>query len=78
MFEREDLYTIREISEISGISPQTLYKKLYRYQYPVLQEAGKYKVYGDVAVKLLKVDKPGPRKVKVNLVNEKPQQENVD
>lgn len=78
MFEHDDLYTIYEIAKISGVHIQTLYKRLYRYQYPVKLQDGVYHVYGDVADKLLKADKSGPRKVKVNLVNEKPQQESAN
>lgn len=76
MFEHDDLYTIKEVSEILNIPKVTIYKRLEKRQLPVFQsqEDGLYRISGDIANRVKIYDRPGPRTTKLNIVtNEKPQ-----
>ena len=76
MFNPDNYYTLKQVAEQADLHVQTLYKRLYRRQFPVKAINGIYQVSGDVAQKLLEADITGPKNRRANIVeviNEKPQ-----
>ena len=76
MFNTKELYTIKQIAEIANTNVQTIYKRRRNHGYPIIfDDDGVYKVYGNVANKLLVKDPRGPktnRPIITIINNEKP------
>ncbi|NMC60036.1 MAG: hypothetical protein GYA51_11765 [Candidatus Methanofastidiosa archaeon] len=68
MFNNNNYYTLKKISQETQIPVQTLYKRLYRRQLPIRIENGLYKIKGEIVPDLLRYDSTGPKNKRVNIV----------